>query len=383
MWNFTPSGMNEITGEPFGVGNATELQYTARNRTYLGTSLLMCLYEQYTNASFSARVARPPDQAYLGLLGPVIYAVTGDTIRVEFRNDCAFPESITPLGLPPSEGNGSIGIPYNGSTPSQGGVVAPGATTTYSWYVPPAAGPTPLDNGTTLYEYTSGAWENSSLDTGLVGPIVISSPQGANPNGTPDQFAGTFIELFAIFQEWNSPYLNENIARFAEDPSAAYLAQGNPNWIESLNKYTINGYLYGNQPMVTLEKGQNYQWLILGAGADMHAPHWHGNTVVSDGMRTDVVTVLPGQTVVADMTPDDPGVWLFHCHVDDHLAGGMVTRYEVLNDTSPSSSGGGTGDAGAEQAAAFVHAMLGDAAPAPREGPGSSAASPSLWSCEM
>jgi manganese oxidase len=33
--------------------------------------------------------------------------------------------------------------------------------------------------------------------------------------------------------------------------------------------------------------------------------------------------------VIADMRPDDVGVWLFHCHVNDHLTAGMATRYRV------------------------------------------------------
>jgi hephaestin len=30
------------------------------------------------------------------------------------------------------------------------------------------------------------------------------------------------------------------------------------------------------------------------------------------------------------MTPDDPGIWLYHCHVNDHILAGMLTRYEIL-----------------------------------------------------
>lgn len=32
---------------------------------------------------------------------------------------------------------------------------------------------------------------------------------------------------------------------------------------------------------------------------------------------------------VADMVADNPGVWLFHCHVGNHLLMGMQARYEV------------------------------------------------------
>jgi FtsP/CotA-like multicopper oxidase with cupredoxin domain len=32
---------------------------------------------------------------------------------------------------------------------------------------------------------------------------------------------------------------------------------------------------------------------------------------------------------VADMVPDNPGTWLFHCHVLNHQMAGMQTRYTV------------------------------------------------------
>jgi FtsP/CotA-like multicopper oxidase with cupredoxin domain len=39
---------------------------------------------------------------------------------------------------------------------------------------------------------------------------------------------------------------------------------------------------------------------------------------------------LPQGTETADMVPDAPGLWLFHCQVYDHLDAGMMARYEVL-----------------------------------------------------
>jgi hephaestin len=34
--------------------------------------------------------------------------------------------------------------------------------------------------------------------------------------------------------------------------------------------------------------------------------------------------------LTVDMVPDDPGIWLFHCHVSEHMEDGMMARYEVL-----------------------------------------------------
>jgi hypothetical protein len=60
-----------------------------------------------------------------------------------------------------------------------------------------------------------------------------------------------------------------------------------------------------------------------------HTPHWHGNTVLVAGQRTDVVAVTSAQMITADMVPDAPGIGLYHCHISDHMLAGMVARYQV------------------------------------------------------
>ena len=108
--------------------------------------------------------------------------------------------------------------------------------------------------------------------------------------------------------------------------------------------HSINGYVYGNLPLeaMTMKKGERVRWYLMGMGTevDLHTPHWHGNTVTALGMRTDVVSLLPATMVTADMVPDDPGTWLFHCHVNDHITAGMMVRYRVLDPGSPSTGGG-------------------------------------------
>jgi FtsP/CotA-like multicopper oxidase with cupredoxin domain len=34
--------------------------------------------------------------------------------------------------------------------------------------------------------------------------------------------------------------------------------------------------------------------------------------------------------MVADMIPDDPGTWLFPCHVNDHILTRTMARYRVV-----------------------------------------------------
>jgi serine/threonine protein kinase len=99
-------------------------------------------------------------------------------------------------------------------------------------------------------------------------------------------------------------------------------------------KYTINGYMYGNGPIMTMRKGEHVRWYVMtmGMGFNFHTPHWHGNLVNVRGQFMDVIpTIGPAQFVTADMVPDMAGTWMFHCHVDDHMKGGMQTMYRVLD----------------------------------------------------
>jgi FtsP/CotA-like multicopper oxidase with cupredoxin domain len=77
------------------------------------------------------------------------------------------------------------------------------------------------------------------------------------------------------------------------------------------------------------------RWYVVGLGTevDLHTAHWHGETVMEGGWqfgrRTDVVELLPASMKTVDMKADNPGTWLFHCHVNDHIIAGMSTRWTV------------------------------------------------------
>ena len=73
------------------------------------------------------------------------------------------------------------------------------------------------------------------------------------------------------------------------------------------------------------------RWHLLGMGneIDVHTPHWHGETVTDAGKNTDVIELLPGSMKTVDMVADNPGTWMFHCHVEDHMEAGMMAVYMI------------------------------------------------------
>jgi manganese oxidase len=326
VWDYAPDGRNEITGEPFDDVADT---YVKSGPGRIGSRYLKCIYHGYTDASFAHVQERAPEDRYLGLLGPVIRAEVGDTVRVVFRNTCPFPASIHTHGL--LYAKSAEGAPYDDATSGtdkQDDAVAPGEQYTYTWLVPPRAGPGPNDGSSVMWMYHSHVDEIADTYAGLMGPIEITRRGMARPDGSPKDVDREVFALFSVMNENQSPLLGDSLERFATPP---FPALGDDEFNESNLMHSINGYVFGNQPMITMRAGEHVRWYVMSMGTevDLHTPHWHANDVLVNGMRMDVVSLLPASMVVADMVPDNPGIWLFHCHVNDHIRAGMLTRYQV------------------------------------------------------
>ncbi|HUL49103.1 MAG TPA: multicopper oxidase domain-containing protein [Gemmatimonadales bacterium] len=334
-WKYVPTGTNQVAGRPF---DAVERRFVEAGPSSVGGTALKAVYREYTDSSFAVLRPRPQAWEHLGLLGPVLRAQVGDTIRVVFRNNVRFPVSMHPHGV--FYDKDSEGAPYAGKTGAADtarGVVATGRTHVYLWPVPERAGPGAGDPSSIIWMYHSHVHEEQDLSSGLLGPIIVTARGKVKPDGTPVGVDREFIVAFDEIDENSSRLLTQNIAMYMQRPDSVRVdtSFGIPSVRGQGNQYnfkeTLNGYLYGNGPMPTMRVGEHVRWYLMsGTGFEFHSPHWHGNTVQIGGMRTDVAALLPMGMVVADMVPDNPGVWLFHCHVSNHLRMGMQMRYEVL-----------------------------------------------------
>lgn len=343
-WNYAPTGMNVITGTPLSEDSAIyePSMYTISGKDRIGSTYLKCLYRGYTDATFAVPAARPE---WLGILGPVIHAEVGDTIKIVFKNNCRFPESMHPHGV--SYDKADEGAPYNDGIPASdkpGDEVQPGGNYTYIWRVPERAGPGTHDYSSIVWMYHSHV--NAVADTyaGLIGPIIITRHGEANPDGTPKGVDKEFVTLYSVINENKSPYIDYNIKTFSKDPLS--VEKDDEDFQESNLMHSINGYVFGNLPGLVMNANAHVRWYVIGMGTevDIHTPHWHGNTLLTmDGMRTDMAELLPMSMKVLDMYPDNVGTWLYHCHVDDHITAGMLAMYTVkpsngTNTTSASSA---------------------------------------------
>ncbi len=318
-----------ITGVQLANDSVASI-YTISGKDRIGSTYMKCVYRGYTDATFTKKQSETDNWEHLGILGPVIHAEVGDTIKVVFKNNCRISTSMHPHGV--LYDKASEGAPYSdgiAESDKPGDIVKPGTTYTYTWNVPERAGPGPHDPSSILWTYHGHVDEVGDTYAGLVGPIIITKHGEANPDGTPKGVDQEFVTMFSIIDENKSPYFDYNINAYAQDPSS--VNKDDADFQESNLKASINGYMFGNLPGLKMKQNEHVRWYVVGMGTetDLHTPHWHGETLLMGGMRTDMAELLPMSMKTLDMYPDNPGTWLLHCHVNDHIMTGMLSLFTV------------------------------------------------------
>ena len=253
-----------------------------------------------------------------------------------FRNNGTHPYSVHPHGV--FYNKDSEGAPYEDGTKDvdkTDDAVPPGQTHIYTWLVPERAGPGPMDPSSVIWMYHSHTDEIKDVNSGLFGPMIITARGKARPDGSPVDVDRELITSFMQVHEENSWDAERNIkippAKQADIvPSPRIPQQIYPPFVT----FSINGFSRGTLPLrsVTVKRGEHVRWYLLASTNDFdaHSPHWHGNTVLLNQMRTDVAELAPMGMLIADMVPDNVGTWLYHCHISFHMASGMQARYAVV-----------------------------------------------------
>lgn len=290
-WNYAPSKKNQIHTEDSMSPWSDQLVYDKLR------------YIEYTDDTFKTKKDQP---AGLGIFGPVIRAVVGDTLKVHLLNRTKQGVNMHPHGVFYDKDNEGA---HYAHIPGKGQIVRPGESYVYTWNVPERAGPAEQDVSSVAWLYHGHDHEGKDIYKGLLGPMVVTNPKFAKEDGSPKDIDRELFTLFMIF--------NENRGD-KED--------------EGHLKHAINGRIFGNLEGLDMYVGEKVRWYLydMGNEVDLHTPHWHGTTVVHEGRRKDVIELLPASMTTADMIADNPGTWMFHCHVSDHIEAGMVSLYRIL-----------------------------------------------------
>lgn len=108
--------------------------------------------------------------------------------------------------------------------------------------------------------------------------------------------------------------------------------------------WAINGSAVMNddmrdmKPILSLNRGQSYILAIDNQTAWYHPIHLHGHSfrvITRNGRPThyrewrDTVLMPPRERAEIALVADNPGDWMFHCHILDHQEGGMMAVIRV------------------------------------------------------
>lgn len=222
--------------------------------------------------------------------GPVLRVQEGDRVRVNFTNELPEPTVIHFHG--PRLPNVMDGVP-DVTQP----VVAPGQQYTYEF----TAAPT----GTFIYHTHHNSAKQEPK--GLYGLFIVDPPSG------PRIQAET--EVVQVLGELGGFYV-------------------------------INGKAFPATEAVEAKVGERVLIHLANLGQMAHPMHLHGHPfkiVATDGypvpegmqLTKDVVNIGPGERYDLLIELDNPGVWVFHCHILSHVEnrgvepGGMITVLKV------------------------------------------------------
>jgi manganese oxidase len=255
---------------PNGQDALTGMQFDPA-RTTVGT----VVYRRFT-----PRWRKMLPAEYGGIPGPTIHARVGDVILVHFLNlDLDAPHSMHFHGVHyafPSDGSYIPGFSGAGAN------VKPGKSFTY--------------------RLVAGA------DSVGVWPYHDHSPS------MMDSIQGGMYGALSIF------------GRRERAPDREFVV-----FLESMGGFmTIDGRAFiGNTPVFHARVGDLVQWDVLALGDEHHTFHVHGHRWHEHGTPVDVKTIGPAESFRIRWREDRPGTWYYHCHVESHMANGMMGLYRV------------------------------------------------------
>jgi len=98
------------------------------------------------------------------------------------------------------------------------------------------------------------------------------------------------------------------------------------------NRWTINGKSWPDVEPLTVKAGQRYRIMMDNKSGDDHPVHFHRHTFeltriggkTTSGVRKDTVNVPRRQSAEIDFIADDPGLTLYHCHMQLHMDFGFM-----------------------------------------------------------
>lgn len=239
--------------------------------------------------------------------GPEIRVREGDLVRITLRNTLPVGTTIHWHGVdvPPAM-DGPVGLNQ--------AAVEPGETFVYEFVA--------TNPGSRMYH--SHADPTAQIALGLYGPLII---EPRTPSLVYDR------EYTYMLNEWDLELTPDVAMGIAPRGPRDQLLRGGEL---GTDLFLMNGRAHESISPLRLAEGERVLIRLMNLGNLPHAIHTHGHSfkiVATDGnpvpagmeLVKDTVLIGPGERYDLELVGTNFGVWMFHCHMENHAANGMMT----------------------------------------------------------
>ncbi|XP_009939830.2 coagulation factor VIII isoform X2 [Opisthocomus hoazin] len=275
------------------------------------------VFVEYPDASFMQPKPKP---AWMGLLGPTIRAEVYDTVVITFKNLASRPYNLHAIGVSYWKASEGAGYEDETSLPEkEGDRVDPGKTHTYIWEIQQNQGPTDGDSPCLTHSYSSNTDSVKDINSGLIGALLVCRPGTLVSDGNKNT-EQEFVMLFTVFDEGKSWY---------SEPGSPTAPQNLPN--NRTEMHTINGYINGSLPGLTLCLKKLVHWHVigLGTGPEVHSIFFEAHTFLVRNHRLSSLEISPATYLTAQTMPGTAGWFRMFCQLLSHQQAGMEAIVKV------------------------------------------------------
>ncbi|NWH61637.1 FA8 factor, partial [Geococcyx californianus] len=197
----------------------------------------------------------------------------------------------------------------------EGDRVDPGKTHTYIWEIQQNQGPTDGDSSCLTHSYSSNTDSVKDINSGLIGALLVCRPGTLVSDGNQNT-QQEVVMLFAVFDEGKSWY----------SESGSLAAPHNRTEL-----HTINGYVNGSLPGLTLCLKKQVHWHVigLGTGPEVHSIFFESHTFLVRSHRFSSLEISPATYLTAQTMPGTAGWFRMFCQIPSHQQAGMEAIVKV------------------------------------------------------
>ncbi|KAM7043454.1 coagulation factor VIII isoform 2-T3 [Acridotheres tristis] len=313
-WDYTHSDLLSVLQAPAGI-----LGHVGPRPPPAGVPprYRKAVFVEYPDGSFTQPKLKP---AWMGLLGPTIRAEVYDTVVITFKNLASRPYNLHAVGVSYWKASEGAGYEDETSQPEkEGDRVDPGKTHTYVWEIQENQGPTEDDSMCLTHSYSSNTNSVKDINSGLIGALLVCRP-GTLASDENESLQKEFVLLFAVFDEGKSWYSEQG------SPAAAQ-----PQVHNRTELHTINGYINGSLPGLTLCLKKQVHWHVigLGSGPEVHSIFFEGHTFLVRSHRVSSLEISPATYLTAQTMPGTAGWFRMFCQILSHQQAGMEAFVKV------------------------------------------------------